>query len=171
MTAAQTAMYFSLWGRVRDFYRAKGVDPKQCDAKRHELHRKALGADKSSTDFTNADLDKVKAVFLAIVEPGNLVAQLNQLDQAGKRHSDLMERARELASRCVSKPGLEGNYLDGMARKIFGPAQYHLLDEKQLAQLCGILERRIAQLGWGAVARGKQAPGELSSTRRGPNPF
>jgi len=146
MTPAQTMLYFREWGAVRKHYTGQGIDPKQADAKRHELHRRALGVMKSSKDFTNADLDKVLGVFRAITQPGNLEAQLRQLDQAEKRFSALLDRARDLASRCVSKPGLEGRYLDGMALKIFGPAQYHLLNETQLGQLCGILQRRIDQI-------------------------
>lgn len=158
MTAAQTAMYFSLWGRVRDAYKAKGL---ACgDAQRHALHNKALGVSKSSKDFTNADVDKIKATFLAIVEPGNLDAQLHQLEQPEKRKSFLLAQVRDLAGRCVDKPGREGAYLDGMTRKIFGPAQYQLLDEIQLGQLCGVLHRRIAQIQ--CQNQPKQAVGALS---------
>jgi hypothetical protein len=172
MSPAQTALYFREWGAVRAHYTARGIDPKQADAKRHELHRKALGLDKSSKDFTNSDLDKVLAVFWAITKPADLNAQLRQQDQAEGRFGKLLGDARTLASRCVSKPGLEGVYLDGMARKIFGPSQYHLLTEKQLGSLCGILRRRIAQLRAGPRARGKQAPGELSSAAMpNDNPF
>ena len=174
MTVAQTAMYFSLWGRVRDYYRARGIDPKQCDAKRHELHKKALGADKSSKDFTNVDLDKFKAACLAIVEPDNLDAQLRQLDQPEKRFSALLAQARDLAAKCVNKPGREGGYLDGMARKIFGPAQYQMLDEKQLGQLCGILNQRIAQIQRKSATTFKQPVGEhaaAANKQDDDNPF
>ena len=170
MTPAQYSLYFREWGKVRTSFIANGIDPKQADNKRHELHRKALGSDKSSKDFTNSDLDKVLAAFYAITRPTDLVAQLHQIEQPNKRHSELQARARDLASRCVSKPGLEGVYLDGMARKIFGPSQYHLLDEKQLASLCGILQRRITQLTRSARSFGKQAAGELRPPI-GDNPF
>lgn len=170
MNAAQTSLYFREWGKVRAYYIARGIDSRQADAKRHELHRKALGRDKSSKEFTNSDLDKVLASFYAITRPSDLNAQIRQLDQAEHRHSDLLERARDLAAQCVDKPGLEGRYLDGMAGKIFGVDQYHQLDERQLGKLCGILHRRIAQLTRGARAAGKQAAGELRHAAE-PNPF
>jgi hypothetical protein len=172
VSPAQTALYFREWGAVRAHFVARGIDPKQADAKRHELHRKALGVDKSSKDFTNADLDKVLSAFWAITKPADLNAQLRQQDQGEQRMSKLLGDARSLASRCVSKPGLEGVYLDGMARKVFETSQYHLLNEKQLGSLCGILRRRIAQLKAGPRARGKQAPGELSAAAvPNENPF
>lgn len=158
MTGAQTAMYFSLWQRIRDVRKAKGLP---CgDVERHALHKKALGFPKSSKDFTNADLDKVKAVMLAELEPDNLEAQLKQIDQPEARRSELMAQIRTLAARCVDKPGREGTYLDGMARRIFRVEQYHLLNEKNLGKLKGILIARIAQLD--RAAPGKQAVGELA---------
>lgn len=166
MNAAQTSLYFREWGNVRKHYLAQGIDSKLVDAKRHELHKRALGEMKSSKAFTNLDLDKVLAVFYAITRPSDLNAQLRQQDQAAKRFSALLADCQTLASQCVSKPGLEGLYLDGMARKIFGPAQYHLLDEKQLAALCGILRKRIAQLNRSSRSTGKQTPGELSASAK-----
>lgn len=164
MTAAQTMLYFREWGAVRKHYTRQGIDPKMADSKRHELHRRALGYMKSSKDFTNAEFDKVLAVFRAITQPGNLVAQLRALDQPAMREGELFTAVRVLASRCVTKPGLEDLYLNGMARKIFGAAHgYHDLGELKLAQLKGILERRVAQLSRAAQARGKQAPGELAA--------
>ena len=78
--------------------------------------------------------------------PDDLNAQLRQLDQAESRHSVLCVRARDLTGSCGIKTGLVGRYLDGMARKIFHVAQYHLLDERRLAQLVGILQRRVQQI-------------------------
>ncbi|MDP2228562.1 MAG: hypothetical protein Q8J78_13920 [Moraxellaceae bacterium] len=175
MSPAQINLYFREWGAVRKHYTSTGIDPKLADSKRHELHRRALGCMKSSKDFTNADLDKVLGVFRAITSPADLGAQLRQLDQSEERAEALIGRARDLAARCVSRPGLEGTYLDGLARKIFGGAQgYRRLSEKNLAALCGILQRRIAQLTNPARARGKQAPGELAAAcqaETAKNPF
>jgi hypothetical protein len=157
MTPAQTALYFREWQRVRDVRKSAGLT---CgDVERHALHKKALGASKSSKDFTNADLDKVLATFRAITEPGNLAAQLRAQEQPEARRSALMARARDLAARCVDRPGREGVYLDGMASRLFQVDQYHLLNEHKLAQLCGILERRISQLDRATAEN--QPPGEL----------
>ena len=76
MTAAQTALYWREWSAVRR------VQP---EADRHELHRRALGRDKSSKLFNNGDLDKVLAEFWAISKPGDLNAQMRQQNQAGLR--------------------------------------------------------------------------------------
>lgn len=160
MSPLQTSLYFREWGMVRKHYTGQGIDPKQADAKRHELHRRALGLMKSSKAFTNADLDKVLATFRAITQPDNLEAQLRQVDQPEMRHSALLGRVRDLVGRCQVNQGNEGIYLDGMAQRIFRVTQYHKLDEKQLCQLAGILEKRISQIR--QPARGKQAVGELA---------
>lgn len=52
---------------------------------RHAIHKKALGHDKSSTEFDNRDLDKVLAELRAISQPDNLAAQLRQLNQEAFR--------------------------------------------------------------------------------------
>jgi len=147
MTPAQTALYFREWGRVRAHYLAKGIDPKQADHKRHELHRRALGVDKSSKTFTNADLDKVLAVFRAITEPGNLTAQLRQLEQPEQRTAGLRQGCREF---CLRLPKIAAakapeqyalNYLDQLARSVVG-CRFDDLDEKELARIYGILRHR-----------------------------
>jgi hypothetical protein len=55
------------------------------DQRRHELYLQALGEEKSLTELDNDDFDKVKAAMLAIVEPGNLNAQLHALNGQRKR--------------------------------------------------------------------------------------
>lgn len=162
MSPAQTMLYFREWGFVRAVRKAKGLP---CgDVERHALHTKALGYGRSSKDFTNAEFDLVLAALRAISQPGNLTAQLHALDQPAMREGELFTAVRVLAARCVSKPGMEDLYLNGMARKIFGAAHgYHDLGELKLAQLKGILARRVAQLSRAAQARGKQAPGELAA--------
>ena len=76
MTKPQTTLYFREWGAVRK------ADP---SADRHALHAQALGADKSSKDFTNRDLDKVLGAFRAISRPADLAAQIDRSDQPRKR--------------------------------------------------------------------------------------
>ncbi len=144
MNAAQTSLYFFEWGRVRKHYLARGLDPKQADAKRHELHRKALGRDKSSKGFTNADLDKVIAVFRAEWDGGNLDAQLRQLDQPEERRRGLLANVATLAEAC----GIDGGG-DGVERYLFAFLRGRTLadlDERDLQQVVGILHRRAKQL-------------------------
>ncbi len=72
MSPKQKALYFREWARVRS------VDP---SADRHALHTLALGTDKSSKEFTNADLDKVLGAFRAVTRPADLNAQVRQEKQ------------------------------------------------------------------------------------------
>lgn len=84
MTPKQKSLYWREWAAVR------AAKP---DADRHDLHHQALGQPKSSKEFSNADLDKVLAVFRSISDPTNLAAQLKA--QNGRRHR-LEHRLAEL---------------------------------------------------------------------------
>lgn len=146
MNAAQTSLYFFEWGQVRKHYLKKGIDPKQADHKRHELHKKALGRDKSSKAFTNADLDKVIAAFRAVSDDGNLNAQLRQIEQPEERRRAHVKRAHA-AMRTFLTFETEAqfqqaaeNYANGTARNMFG-ARFDELPEAQLAQVMGALVR------------------------------
>lgn len=146
MNSAQTNLYFYEWGLARKHYLAKGFDPKQADAKRHALHRKAFGCDKSSKDFTNADLDKVIAVFRAVWDGGNLDAQIEQIEQPQKRRGAALSRINVLKMYLRVKNGLEGSYVGGISRKLFGTDQYQNLDDVKIAQLEGVIVRRLLQI-------------------------
>lgn len=165
MNASQTNLYFGEWAKVRQHYRAKGIDPKQADNKRHELHRRALGFDKSSKDFTNSDLDKVLAAFRAIYDGGNLEAQLRQLGQPEFRRRMLIKRCHVAAGSFIEGRDPEHHaelvrrYLDGTADRMFG-VPFERLDQDQpgdaqLRKVMGALER---------TARVRRA-------KKDPNPF
>ena len=151
MTPAQTSLYFFEWGQVRKHYLAKGIDSKQVDHKRHDLHRRALGRDKSSKDFSNAELDKVIAVFRAVYDGGNLDAQLAQLDQLEFRRTSLIKRCHAAAGSFIEGADDEAKarnlraYLDGTADRMFGVAFVHLDRDQegdaQLRKVMGALER------------------------------
>ena len=151
MTPAQSSLYFAEWAKVRQHYRAKGIDSKQADNKRHELHRRALGLDKSSKDFTNADLDKVLAAFRAVSDGGNLDAQLRQLEQPAYRRQRMIARCRHAARSFIQgrDPADQDRkvtaYLDGTADRMFG-VPFDRLDQDQpgdaqLRKVMGALER------------------------------
>ena len=151
MTSAQTNLYFFEWGLVRKYYLAKGIDSKHVDRKRHELHAKALGRDKSSKDFTSADLDRVIAVFKAVYDGGNLDAQLAQIDQPENRRARMIARCHRAAKSFIDGDTHEekarnlGAYLDGTADRMFG-VPFDRLDRDQegngqLAKVMGALER------------------------------
>ncbi len=149
MTPAQTSLYFFHWGKVRQHYLAKGIDPKQVDAKRHELHIKALGGRKSSKDFTNADLDKVIATFRAIYDGGNFDAQMRQQEQPDERRRALIGRCwkamrsfLDFTSENQFQRAADG-YANATSKRIHGVGLDHLT-EAQLAVVMGALERSAA---------------------------
>lgn len=146
MNSEQQRLYFYEWGLARRYLVGRGIDPKQADAKRHDLHRKALGRDKSSKAFTNADLDKVIAVFRSVYDGGNLDAQLTQLDQPKKRAAAAISRIEVLMLHLQVEPGRESGYVQGIARKLFRDDQYQHFDDIRLAQLEGVIVRRLLQL-------------------------
>jgi hypothetical protein len=95
MTKAQTYLY---WREYQAACRAaKAAELPPLD--RHELHRRALGKNKSSKLFTNADLDKVLAIFRSYTRPADLRPQLRQLRMPRIRleHKIVIEQAALLA--------------------------------------------------------------------------
>lgn len=125
MTKKQTSLYWREWAKVTKAYP---------DADRHDLHHQALGHDKSSKAFTNADLDKALGVFRAISEPANLEAQLRQMDQPCRR---LKWKIRRL---CPDA------YREQIMRGKFGTTNLDELDESQLVQLRNTLAARSNKL-------------------------
>ena len=150
MSPAQTSLYFREWGKVRAYYLAKGIDPKQAGAKRHELHLTALGSDKSSKSFTNADLDKVLAAFYAISSPSDLTAQLRQIDQPTHRLNQLQDACWKTVFNLpkiklsVDPQFHAENYLNSIARSLAG-VPFLQLGEKDVARVLGILTYRLKQ--------------------------
>jgi len=144
----QTSLYFREWGLVRKHYVAQGIDPKLADAKRHELHKKALGQMKSSKAFTNADLDKVLAVFYAITRPADLNSQLRQMEQQTERIRRMQSDCRRLVMQLPKVQAAEDsefyakNYLNTVANSLYGVA-FAALDEKQLARVTGTLRSKL----------------------------
>lgn len=163
MNAAQTSLYFREWGLARAWYVAHGIDPKQPDNKRHELHRKALGRDKSSKDFNNDDLDKVLAAFRAVHDGGNLDAQLQQLDQPENRRRSMEARIFAAGEKFISGESEKQcmwrtiDYCRGIWKKLRfgGDWQWPIPDTGQLAKVMGIVERRARQV---ASAQAKAVP-------------
>jgi hypothetical protein len=95
MSPKQTKWYWREWAAV--VRACKAADLPEPD--RHELHREALGKDKSSKAFTNADLDKVIATFRAHSQADNIDAQLRQMAQPRIRleHKITVEQTALLA--------------------------------------------------------------------------
>lgn len=140
MNPAQLRMYRAEWAKVRRWYREHGLSPKAADAKRHEIHVKELGKNKSSLALTNGELTKVKRAFRAIYDGGNLNAQMRANDEPER----IAQNIANLAEQCGIQGGAEG--LQHYFRNWFRGRSYDKLDEHELQQLTGLLERRVAQL-------------------------
>ena len=141
MNAAQLRKYRAEWGLVRKHFRARGIEPKACDAKRHELHKKALGHDKSSLDFTNAEFDAVLAVFSGISRPADLNTQLHLQEQAPDRAARRQARAVELLTALEVLPHGHTGYLDFLSKQICGRAWDQLAEIEQ-EKILGVLADR-----------------------------
>jgi thymidylate synthase len=87
LSRSQIGLHWRLWARVKaSLMNGRETWTKhEEDQRRHELYTQALGEEKSLTELDNDDFDKVKAAMLAIVEPGNLNAQLHALNGQRKR--------------------------------------------------------------------------------------
>jgi hypothetical protein len=121
MTKAQASLYWREWGKVRKA--APETD-------RHELHVRALGADRSHKEFTNGDLDQVLAEFRVVSEPWNLNAQMRQLNQPRKR---LMWSIRNRADQ---------PYWEKIMRDRFSKERLEDLTDRELEQLRNTLAAR-----------------------------
>lgn len=87
MSPKQTQLYWREFAAVQRACKAAARPP----ADRHELHARALGADKSSKHFTNADFDKVLGVFRSISRPADVTAQVQQIHQPVRRNFGHLE--------------------------------------------------------------------------------
>jgi hypothetical protein len=124
MTPAQTKRYWREWSRVRKILIELGEFSKEdADAHRHEIHRQALGSDKSSKAFTNRDLDKIFAAFRAIL-----------VMEDGPRKGPEENQACKRLIWAIDQLGLPEPYLEKIARDQFGTSEWRKLPEDQLSK-------------------------------------
>lgn len=76
----------------------------------------------------------------------NLDAQLRQIDQPQQRAAAAIRRIQSLMYHLGVKVGNESIYVRGISRNLFGSDQYQDLNDIELAQLEGVLVRRLYQL-------------------------
>lgn len=152
MNAAQKKLYFFEWARARDWFAAHGVTGPALDAKRHALHVKALGHDKSSKAFTNGDLDAVLAAFRAVYDGGNLQAQLDALDAPEERRKAILEKCHasmnvmwNLGENGFAKGSACERYIEGTARNVVKKSVEDCT-EAELGVVLGCIRRREAVL-------------------------
>lgn len=132
MTAAQTNKYWQLWGRVRKALTELGDFSKaDADAERHNIHREALGKEKSSKDLTNADLDKIYDAFDAV---------LVIFDGPGDHDRAATGPVKRLLW-AIDQLGLDEPYIASIARDTFKTEVWRDLDEKHLTRFRYTLTR------------------------------
>lgn len=122
VTVKQEAFYWREWRVVLQTNPA---------ANRHDLHRRALGCDKSHKNFTNQDFDAVLAVFRSLSRPDDLNSQLRQQE---------MERTRLIYA--IVKCGFPENYLKKICLDRWGKWDWRNLPESQLRQFKITLQNR-----------------------------
>lgn len=130
MTKAQRTLYF------REFASVKRVYP---EADRHELHVQALGADKSSNDFSDSDLDRVLVVFRAISRPADLNAQVRQEFQPLGRALWALDQVMKCLALYVDAEA----YRDAIIRNRWPTHSVRTLGADQLRQLRMTIWARI----------------------------
>lgn len=124
MSPKQENFYWSLWGKVKASLLRRGRNAKEAEAERHALHAKALGQDKSHRTFTNAEFDKVIAVFKAEFDDANLTAQITQQTMPRERLLHLIDDLLLVLAK-------GRNYAQGIVRRMnaehhLGPAELQL---------------------------------------------
>lgn len=124
MTRAQLYKYRAEAAKAVAAMRERGHQG-TLDELRHQLTVEALGYDKSSLDFTNPEFDRVLAVIWSHAEPGDLHAQLAQLDQPITRLQWLCKHHLRAAG--VKEHGLEW-YLIGIGKRMFPGREVYSLD-------------------------------------------
>jgi hypothetical protein len=100
---------------------------------RHACHVAAVGYDLSSRSMTNAQLDRVLALFHLLIDPDNLKAILAWSDEESG------ERRRQIYSIRKSAPP---RYFEKIARDRFGETDLEKLSLMQLRQLALTLRLR-----------------------------
>ncbi len=170
MTPAQTRLLRfaeSQWRKAR-----KDAGRTATDADRHALYAKALGRDKSSKHFTNADLTKVLAALRAVYDPANFDAQMQAQNDPERRVEDLRNRTWDAICVIVQQPRGYNTlfdqrrvYLEGMSQRMFG-AYFDKLTELQLGKLMGSAEAQARRIE--AKAR---AAADAATEAADSNPF
>lgn len=152
MNASRQRKYWWLFGPVREYLKGRGLSSTQIEERRHALHRKALGYDKSSTAFTDDEFDKVKRAFRAEWDGGNLDAQIAAEDEPADRRQAIIDNCADATAEMhalgddrLSTANARSGYIAGTARKVIGKA-LDQCTEAELGKVLGCLKRRVATM-------------------------
>lgn len=118
MNYDQIKKYRFEWARVKAVLAASGMGEADMETKRHELHVTAIGKDKSSTLFSDKEMDDVLREFRAISNAGDMKGQieLGEMDATRKRHGirqlmKALEKTEDFAEQWVSRRQRAGRLL------------------------------------------------------------
>lgn len=163
MTPKQDRLYWSLVrAAVAAHCEENGIEKlsaKDASALRHRWHVESLGADKSHTEFSNADFDKVKAHLLALAKPDDFTAAMFEQSAA-----DRGERKRLLFR--IGK--FETGYVNRICWDKFHCAYADELTTEQLHQLAMTLVERSRAKQRARVAEYAPLPGGDQGVGFGP---
>ena len=124
MTPAQKSRYWRDWSKIRKMLVEMGDFSKEdADAERHEIHRRALGRDKSSKDFTNRDLDAIFDHFQTYIV---------LIDGPQKTAGPDGECKRLIWA--ITQTGLPEAYLEAISQDQFGTPDWRSLPEADLVK-------------------------------------
>lgn len=127
MTKAQSSLYWRTWSKVRKvLIEMGGYSKEDADAERHEIHRQALGNDKSSTALNNRDLD-------AILDHFQSYLVLADGPRKGPTRAETQPVSRLIWA--INQTGLPEPYIESIARDQFGTSDWRALNEAQLSKL------------------------------------
>lgn len=136
ISKSQNKWYWRMWGAVTRWCRANGLS----DPDRHDLHARALGADKSHTAFDDDDFDDVMSAFYAIAEPDNFDIQV---EFAKGRRTRRIYACQRNAVKAVGQAGAAG-YIRSISQDKFGTSDWEGLELEQLRDLRNTLARCIS---------------------------
>ena len=126
MTKSQSSLYWRTWAGVRKtLIEMGGYSKEDADQERHEIHKQALGSDKSSKLLNNRDLDKILDHFRAYLV-------LADGPTTGPARADSQPTKRLIYA--ITQTGLPEPYLESIARDQFGTSDWRALDEHQLTK-------------------------------------
>lgn len=126
MTKAQTSLYWRTWSKVRKtLIELGGYSKEDADAERHEIHRQALGSDKSSSSLNNRDLD-------AILDHFRTYLTLADGPTTGPSRAEVQPCKRLIWA--IEQTGLPEAYLAAIARDQFHTSEWRKLNLSELTK-------------------------------------
>ena len=120
---------------ARERAQAAGLSGPSGQEFRHACHIVAFGRDKSSADLSNAELDRILALFRLLADPDDLGAMLAWQSPAEGQRKRLLHFIRH---ECVE------SYVAEVCRQKFGTDNWQGLDTADLRQLHMTLKNRPA---------------------------